>query len=140
MIRSRFRAESLAALDQIAADFARRLRPGDAVALEGPLGAGKTAFVAAVVRGLHGEDQSSSPTFTFWHRYEGTPTIHHLDLYRIESEAELVELGLEEAFAPDAVTLVEWPQRAPQLLPARAISVHIRGSGDGVREIEIERP
>jgi tRNA threonylcarbamoyladenosine biosynthesis protein TsaE len=140
MTRSRFRAESLAALDQIASEFARGLRPGDAVALDGPLGAGKTAFVACIVRALHGHDQSASPTFTFWHRYDGTPTIHHLDLYRIENEAELRELGLEEAFAHDAVTLVEWPQRAPQLLPPGAIGVHIRGAGDDPREIEIEHP
>jgi tRNA threonylcarbamoyladenosine biosynthesis protein TsaE len=139
MIRSRFRAESLAALDRIASEFARILRPGDAVAVQGPLGAGKTAFVAAVVRALHGEDQTSSPTFTFWHRYEGAPPIHHLDLYRLESPAELRELGLEQAFAPDALTLVEWAERAPQLLPPGAIAVRIEGVGDGAREIEIAR-
>jgi tRNA threonylcarbamoyladenosine biosynthesis protein TsaE len=140
MIRSRFRAESLAALDRIASDFARILRPGDAVAVQGPLGAGKTAFVAAVVRALHGEDQTSSPTFTFWHRYEGAPPIHHLDLYRLESPAELRELGLEHAFTPDALTLVEWAERAPELLPPGALAVHIQGAGEGAREIEIGRP
>jgi tRNA threonylcarbamoyladenosine biosynthesis protein TsaE len=140
MTRSRFRAESLAQLDQVASEFARILRPGDAVALHGPLGAGKTAFVAAVVRALHGQDQTSSPTFTFWHCYEGAPPIHHLDLYRLESPAELPELGLEQAFGPDALTLVEWAERAPGLLPAGAIAVHIEGAGDGAREIEIGRP
>jgi tRNA threonylcarbamoyl adenosine modification protein YjeE len=139
MIPSRFRAQSLAELDRIAAEFARFLRPGDAVALEGPLGAGKTAFVAAVVRALHGEDQTSSPTFTFWHHYEGEPPIHHLDLYRVESASDLQELGLEQAFAPDALTLVEWAQRAPALLPPHSIAVRIEGAGDGAREIEIAR-
>ncbi|HEY0797509.1 MAG TPA: tRNA (adenosine(37)-N6)-threonylcarbamoyltransferase complex ATPase subunit type 1 TsaE [Candidatus Baltobacteraceae bacterium] len=141
MIRSRFCAESLAALDRIASEFARELRPGDAVALSGPLGAGKTAFVAAVVRALHGSDDNvASPTFTFWHRYDGTPPIHHLDLYRIENPGELQELGLDAAFLPSAVTLIEWPERAPGLLPAGVIRISIAGVGEGPREIEVERP
>ena len=131
---------TLAAFEAFAAGFARRLRAGDAVALEGPLGSGKTAFVAASVRALHDSDDTSSPTFTFWHRYEGTPPINHLDLYRIGDPAEAVELGLEEAFAPDAITFVEWPERLPGFMPQQAVRVRIQGSGDGAREIEIVRP
>ena len=67
-----------AALMNFAAEFARGLSAGDVVALSGPLGAGKTTFVRAVVRALHGADQTSSPTFTFWHRYDGNPPIRKL--------------------------------------------------------------
>jgi tRNA threonylcarbamoyladenosine biosynthesis protein TsaE len=130
---------TLGEFDAFAAQFSRALRPGDAVALEGPLGSGKTAFVAASVRALHGTDEASSPTFTFWHRYEGTPPINHLDLYRIDDPAEAVELGLEDAFSPDAITFVEWPERLPGFIPPRAFLVTIRGSGDGAREIEVVR-
>jgi tRNA threonylcarbamoyladenosine biosynthesis protein TsaE len=137
---TRMRSEGLQELDAAAAAFAQTLRPGDVVALRGALGAGKTAFVAATVRALHGDDAATSPTFTFWHRYEGVPPVHHLDFYRIETPEELPAMGLEEAFTGDAVVFVEWPDRAPELLPATAIDVTITGSGDEPRDIEIARP
>ncbi len=130
----------LAAFERSAADFAATLRAGDAVALEGDLGAGKTTFVAAVARALGNADEVASPTFIFRHRYAGAPPIEHLDLYRIEDPAEAVELGLEDAFSADAITFVEWPSRLPGLLPAHAIRIRIEGSGDGPRVLAIERP
>ena len=72
---------------KFAATFARRLQPGDVVALSGPVGAGKSAFVRAVVRELHGSDQSCSPSFTFRHRYDGDPPIEHIDFFRIDDPA-----------------------------------------------------
>jgi tRNA threonylcarbamoyladenosine biosynthesis protein TsaE len=137
---SRLHAPTVAAFEKLAADFARELRPGDVVALEGPLGSGKTTFVAAVVRALDNPADVASPTFTFWHRYGGSPPIEHLDLFRIENASEARELGLEEAFGPAGIALVEWPELLPGLLPENAIRLRIAGSGDGPREIEIERP
>jgi tRNA threonylcarbamoyladenosine biosynthesis protein TsaE len=131
---------TLAAFEAFAAAFSRTLRAGDAVALQGPLGSGKTAFVAASVRALHGMDDATSPTFTFWHRYEGTPPINHLDLYRIDDPSEAAELGLEDAFAPDSITFVEWPERLPGFMPPHALHVTLRGSGESARAIEIVRP
>jgi tRNA threonylcarbamoyladenosine biosynthesis protein TsaE len=131
----------LAALDAFARRFARRLGPGSAVALHGPLGAGKTALVRAVVRALHGSDAAvSSPTFVFRQRYDGDPTVEHLDLYRLEDPADLDELGLEDAFGPDRVTLVEWADRAPALLPRDSIELTIAGSGSGPRTIALGGP
>ncbi len=130
----------VAGLRAAAEALARELRPGDVVALEGGLGAGKTTFVAALVRALGNDAEVSSPTFTFWHRYGGTPPLEHVDLYRIESAAELPELGLEEAFGPDRIVFVEWPERIPALVPDRALRVRISGSGHGPRDIEIVRP
>jgi tRNA threonylcarbamoyladenosine biosynthesis protein TsaE len=123
-----------------AAALAARLRPGDVVALTGGLGAGKTTFVRALVRQLHGSDAAvSSPTFVFRQHYAGTPPIEHLDLYRIEDPAEAVDLGLDDAFAPGTITLVEWPERLPGFIPATAIRVTISGSGDLPREVRIDR-
>jgi len=136
----RQRAADLAAFEALAREFARSLRPGDVVALEGDLGAGKTTFVAAIVRALHGNDDAASPTFTFWHHYAGKPPIQHLDLYRIENRAEATELGLHEAFDPRSVTIVEWPERLPELVPRAAIRVRIAGAGTGPREVQIVRP
>ena len=107
------------------------------MALSGELGSGKTTFVRAAVRARHGEDQTTSPTFTFWHRYPGDPPIDHLDLYRVEHADELHELGLEEAFDGRSIAFVEWWTHAPSLLPHRRHEIHITGSGDMPRTVEI---
>jgi tRNA threonylcarbamoyl adenosine modification protein YjeE len=122
---------------ELAAQFAATLRAGDVVALSGPLGSGKTTFVRAVVRALHGVDEGSSPTFTFRHRYDGDPPIEHLDFYRIRSESEIPELGLEEAFQGDAIVLIEWWGNAPSLLPEARWEIRIEGSGDSPRVVSI---
>ncbi len=130
----------LDALGALASTFARTLVPGDVVALRGDLGAGKTTFVAAVLRALGRDVDVASPTFTFWHRYGGLPPIEHLDLYRIDSPHEADELGLEEAFAPDRIVFVEWPDRLPGLIPEHVIAITFAGSGDAPRVVTIERP
>ena len=116
-----------AALRAFARQFAAGLQPGDAIALDGPLGSGKTTLVREIVAALHGSDDAvASPTFVLRHSYDGTPPIEHLDLYRIENPAELAELGLEDAFAPDRLTLVEWPGQAPQLIPQARFASGLR--------------
>ena len=141
MTLERASAADLAGLQRFAQDFAETLGPGDVVALQGELGAGKTTLVRALVHALHGNDGVSSPTFTFWHRYdEGRPPIHHLDLYRLERAEERPELGLEEAFTDEAIVFVEWPERALDLFDERTVWVSLTGSGEGSREIEVRRP
>lgn len=128
------------ALVAAAAALASTLRPGQVVALQGDLGSGKTTFVRGAVQALHGSDAAvTSPTFLFRQRYEGKPPIEHVDLYRLDDPAEAAELGLEDAFAPDAITFVEWPERLPALLPRAAIAVRISGAGDEPRTVRIER-
>ena len=123
-----------------AAALAATLRPGDVVALAGGLGAGKTTFVRALVAALHGSDAAvSSPTFIIRQTYPGMPPIEHLDLYRIEDPAEAADLGLDDAFAPGAIVLVEWPERLPGLLPAGAIRVTIDGVGEAPRHVRVDR-
>ena len=141
MKTERQEAPSVAAFEEAAAVFARSLNPGDVVLLRGELGSGKTTFVAAAVRSLHGPGaEVASPTFTFWHRYPGTPPVEHLDLYRIEDAAEAIELGLHEALRAESITFIEWPERLPELASARAVVVSIRGGGDEPRLLSIERP
>jgi tRNA threonylcarbamoyl adenosine modification protein YjeE len=110
--------------------------------LRGPLGAGKTTFARAVVAALHGSDEAvSSPTFVFRQTYPGTPPVEHVDLYRLDDPArEWADLGLDEAFASDRIVLVEWPERAPGLLPRKRIEVSIEGAGDSPRTVRVSRP
>jgi tRNA threonylcarbamoyl adenosine modification protein YjeE len=126
--------------DEFAAAFARRLRLGDVVALSGPLGSGKTAFVRAVVRSLHGVDQSCSPTFTFWHHYDGEPPIDHIDLFRLDDPRESTELGLDDALDGRSIVFVEWWRNAPDVIPSRRYEIEIEGAGNEPRTLSVREP
>ena len=133
-------ARSVADLERIALQLAQSLQPGDAVAISGELGAGKTTFVRALVRALHGSETAASPTFTFRHTYPGEPPIEHLDFYRIDEPHDAREVGFEDAFRPEAVVLVEWPERLADLFPPRTFRVRLEGAGDAPRSVTVEAP
>ena len=117
----------LVATEALAAAIAPCLRPGDFLALDGPLGAGKSAFaralIAARLAASGRSDEIPSPSYTLVQMYETEDAeLWHADLYRLGDPGELGELGLDEAFAT-AITLVEWPDRLGPLRPARALTV-----------------
>jgi len=101
--------------------IARLLRGGETILLHGPLGAGKTCLVQGIATELGVTDEVVSPTFTLVNRYEGELSLCHLDFYRVEADASLADIGVEEILdeidAGEAVLLVEWP--APLLKGAR---------------------
>lgn len=116
--------------------FAALLEPGDFVALRGDLGAGKTLFVRGLVMAMGGAaEEVQSPTFTLVNRYETSPPLYHLDLYRLgEAEEELIALGLEEHFEPEGVIVaVEWAELAGSLLPGRRFEVALAPTAEGRR-------
>lgn len=115
----------------------RVLAPGAVVALTGELGAGKTCFVQGLVRGLGVTTRATSPTFVLVNEYRGRVPVHHVDLYRVESVAEAMDLGLDELFASAGVTLVEWADKLGPALPRDAVQVHVDGVGDEPRRITI---
>lgn len=124
-----------AGLERLAALIAIDLRPGDAIALHGDLGAGKTTFARAAIRAALGEAEAEvpSPTFSLVQIYE-TPrvVITHCDLYRIDSEDGAAELGLEEALARGAL-LIEWPERAPSMLGEERLDITLVEIDGGAR-------
>ena len=121
------------ATEALGAAIAACLAPGAAVTLTGDLGAGKTTLARGAVRALLGQVEVLSPTFTLVQNYE-TPEFElwHADLYRIEHEDELDELGLEDAFE-DAACLVEWPERLGPRLPERRLDVRLSFAEGGGR-------
>lgn len=128
----------LATTERLAARLAPLLRRGDALALKGELGAGKTAFARGLIRSLCIQQEDvPSPTFTLLQTYDAPHfAIYHFDLYRLENGTELRELGWDDALA-DGVTIVEWPERAGSRLPATALTLHF-DLKDGVRSLRIE--
>jgi tRNA threonylcarbamoyladenosine biosynthesis protein TsaE len=133
-----------AATAALAWRLAPHLRPGDVVALTGDLGAGKTSFARALIRALSGPEGSErevpSPTFTLVQSYEAPAgRIHHFDLYRIKSPDELTEIGWDEALA-DGIVLVEWPERAGTLLPARRLDIALEFGATSETRAAVLRP
>src|SRR6478609_7624993 len=127
--------ETVGAGEQLGAS----LRPGDVVLLTGQLGAGKTAFVRGLARGVGAApDDVSSPTFTLIQEYRGgRATLHHVDLYRLKA-IEIADLGLDELVSGGDVVAIEWAERWPGR-PADAIEVTIEEAGEDRRRIEIRR-
>jgi len=128
----------LDATTRLGAGIAGALRPGDAVALWGDLGAGKTTLARAILRALGVKEDVPSPTFTLVQSYDTQPRIAHYDLYRLKQAREMEELGFDDALAEGAV-LVEWPERAPEILPPDALHVRL-GVADGARTARLTGP
>jgi tRNA threonylcarbamoyladenosine biosynthesis protein TsaE len=113
-----------AATGALAARVARLARPGDAILLDGPLGAGKSAFARAFLRAAAGDPglEVPSPTFTLVQTYElPAGPAHHMDLYRLEGPDALPELGWDEA--REGIVLVEWPERLGAFTPPDALRI-----------------
>ena len=121
------------------ARLADALVPGDVVGLTGELGAGKTRFTQGLARGLGVTGRVVSPTFVLVNEYRGRLDVHHVDAYRTESLTELLDLGLDEMFSGDGVTVVEWADKLTSLLPRHTVHVHIEGVGDEPRTITMTR-
>ncbi len=108
--------------------FASALKPGDVVVFRGDLGSGKTFIAREIIRFFHSQEQVvPSPTFTILQTYGN---IYHYDLYRIKSENELYEIGLEEALSGENICLIEWHEIAHHILPKNRCEISIKLDGD----------
>lgn len=119
----------------------QQLQPGDVVLLIGNLGAGKTTLVKGIVDAVQPlyRDEVSSPTFSLVHEYGDTPPIvFHIDLYRLDTEAEVATIGFDEILDRHGIVLIEWGERFPRLMPPDHKTVRLRHIADNQRELIIE--
>jgi tRNA threonylcarbamoyladenosine biosynthesis protein TsaE len=133
----RFQANGPEDTEKLAKELSIFLDSGAIIALDGDLGAGKTFFSQAVARGLGVNDTVNSPTFTIIKEYQGRLLpFYHMDVYRI-TEVEAEELGLDEYFFGEGVTIVEWANRIEAIMPSERLSIYIENSGPVDRDFLI---
>ena len=127
--------ETVALGEKLAREFPSRA----AVLLIGDLGAGKTTLAKGIVKGLGAADpeEVSSPTFTLIHEYGTRTKVYHVDLYRLDRASEAARLGLDELFDRDAVVLIEWGERFPELMPRERFEIRIQAGAGNQREIKV---
>ncbi|KON85679.1 ATP-binding protein [Sporosarcina globispora] len=112
------------------------LQPGDVLALEGDLGAGKTTFTKGLAKGLNITRNVNSPTFTIIKEYYGRLPLYHMDVYRVEDSFE--DLGFDEYFEGNGVTVVEWAHLIKEQLPEELLTIYLYLDESGSRKIVLE--
>ena len=137
-----YKSNSAKETENIAKAFAKTLKGGDVVCLNGDLGAGKTAFTAGLAKGLGVSEYVSSPTFTILNCYSGDMPLYHFDVYRISDSDEMFDIGFDEYLSGGGVSVIEWADIIEDILPAERYEVRITKNLDiheNYREISIEK-
>jgi len=133
-----YRTATEAETIELGRKIARELPPRAVVLLIGNLGAGKTTLAKGIVNGLGAAEieEVASPTFTLIHEYGGGK-VFHIDLYRMEDARDVATLGLEDVFDREAVVLIEWGERFPQLMPPERVEIRIEAADNDERKIVV---
>lgn len=135
-----FLTDSEKETEKLGEKLGKILKPGTIILIRGDLGAGKTVLSRGIARGLGIEEAITSPTFTLVHQYKGRLPLYHFDIYRIGDPEEMYDIGYEEFFYGDGVTVVEWPEKMEWLLPDEYLEIKIErlpSNGQDVRRISI---
>ena len=129
--------ETVSHSPRVTRDIGRTLgqhaRPGHVFLLSGPLGAGKTCLAQGVLWGLGADELARSPTFVLVSQYDARLPMYHIDLYRLDSSQEMLDLGLDEYLYGEGVSVVEWADKAPGLFPDEHLSIRIETLGESER-------
>lgn len=134
-------SDSVDATMATAAKFAKNLKAGDIVFLQGELGAGKTVFVKGIAKALQIDPQEvNSPTFVLMNRYEGKLPLYHFDLYRLEKAEDLKSVQFDEYFYGEGISVIEWPERLRGLAPKEYWLVRLSHKSENQRAICISYP
>jgi len=122
-----FTLQSLGMTERLGAVLGKIVAPGDVITLQGPLGAGKTALTQAIARGLEVDPHIyvTSPTFSLLHEYQGRIPLYHMDLYRLSGEDDIEALGFQEYIYGKGLTVIEWPDRLENMMPAERLHVEL---------------
>ncbi len=130
---------SLAEIDH-AAQQVLALNIKNIILLHGSMGAGKTTFIKAMAKQLGVQDMTSSPTFSIVNEYrtgDGKP-LYHFDLYRLNSEEEAYDMGIDEYFYSGNLCLIEWPERTPNLIPLDHTTITLKALPNGARHLIVK--
>lgn len=123
---------------KFAREFANQIKKGDVLCLKGEMGVGKTVFTNGLCSALGVTDYVTSPTFTVVNEYDGTNfSVYHFDMYRIEDEDELLEIGFDEYLSSGGVCVIEWPQNVKNSLPKNRYEIEILKTGTDTRTIKV---
>ena len=133
-----YRTCSVQETEQLASECAKELKRGDVIAFTGGMGAGKTAFVRGLAKGLGVSGEVSSPTYAIVNEYRGNPALYHFDMYRVESSEDLFTTGyydyLDEG---ESILAVEWSENITDSLPEQTIYINIEPLSESERKIQI---
>ena len=129
--------------EELAIQLSKKLKPGSVLALYGDLGSGKTTLTRFLAKSLGSDKRTQSPTFVIHRKYkcehDEIKNIHHLDLYRLVSKDDVVQIGLEEFINdPKGITIIEWPEIAQDFLPNNTIRVYLEYVDEHSRKIKVE--
>ncbi len=136
-----FISESPEMTMQLAQDFAKELKSGDVICLNGDLGAGKTAFVQGLAKGLGIDGYISSPTFTIVNEYDAPLPLYHFDVYRIGDSEEMYDIGFDEYIFGEGVCVIEWSENIADILPEHRYEITITkdySKDENYRRITVE--
>ena len=138
MFRDKIITSSPEETKKLGESLAQDFSPGLVIALFGPLGSGKTCLAQGICSGLGVKDFVVSPSFVLINEYEGKYKVYHIDLFRLEKLSEIINLGYEEYFYGDGICIIEWAEKAVELLPDKRMEIHLKILSEKKREIRIE--
>ena len=118
-------------------EIGKLAKPGDLLAFYGELGAGKTCFIQGIARGLKVKDYVTSPSFTIVNEYQGKIPIYHFDLFRFDNAEDILELGYEEYFYGEGLTVIEWAEKIEHFLPKEHLKIDIKFKNRYQRKISL---
>lgn len=112
-------------------------KPGEVICLDGELGTGKTTLTQSIAKGLDipQEYYVNSPSFNIFHEYPGRIPLYHMDFYRLGSDDDVLEMGLDEYFYMDGLTVIEWAEKAVNILPEKRLAIHLTTTGHQSRRV-----
>lgn len=116
----------------------KKLKPGDIIAMQGTLAAGKTTITKGIAKALNISDTITSPTFCLISEYEGSMPLYHMDVYRLDSCEDFINLGTDDMLYGKGVSIIEWSEKIMEELPKKTIVLRITPKEDNSRLIEIE--